>query len=394
MTETIRIVGAGQAGLQVALSLRQRGFAGVITLVGDEPHLPYHRPPLSKRGLAETIGPDDLAIRNLAFIAQRGIELRLGTPVEAIDRGTRHLHFTDGTELAYDRLVLATGSRPRRLEMDGAELPNVAGLKDYADLERLRALLVGVRRAVLVGGGFVGLELASSLSQRGIAVTVLEAAPRLLSRVASPDLSAHIEAAHRAHGVDIRTGTALAALLGHERVTGIVLASGEYLPADLVLVGIGADADDRLAEAAGLRTDRGILVDAEARTSDPAISAAGDCARFHHPLYGDNIRLESVNNALDQANWVAANIVGSGARLTSIPWFWSDQFALKIQLAGLPSPRDRIETVPSDEGFLRHYTRDGVLRAVEAVNAPRAFMLARRRIEAEMTTAQALEGAA
>lgn len=394
MTETVRIIGAGQAGLQVALSLRQRGFAGEITLIGDEPHLPYHRPPLSKRGLAEAIGPDDLTIRNLAFIEQRGIHLRLGVPVAAIDRGTRQLRFTDSTALGYDSLVLATGSSPRRLGLDGADLPNVAGLKDYADLERLRALLVGVRHAVLVGGGFVGLELASSLSQRGIAVTVLEAAPRLLARVASPDLSAHIEAAHRAHGVDIRTAVSIAALLGTERVTGIVLASGEYLPTDLVLVGIGADADDRLATVAGLRTDRGILVDAEARSSDPAILAAGDCARFDHPLYGESLRLESVNNALDQANWVAANIVGRGARLATIPWFWSDQFDLKIQLAGIPSPRDRIEAVPNEEGFLRHYTRDGVLRAVEAVNAPRAFMLARRRIEAEMTAAHSLEGAA
>lgn len=394
MNGAIRIVGAGQAGLQVALSLRERGHTGPLTLIGGEPHLPYHRPPMSKKGLAEAISAADLAIRNRAFIEQRGIELRLGETVESIDRTARVLVFADGSRLGYDRLVLATGSLPRRLPLAGAELPNVAMLKDHADLERLRGLLAGLGRAVLIGGGFVGLELAGSLTRAGIAVTVLEAAPRLLARVASPDLSAYVEAGHRAEGVDIRTGVQVAALEGIDRVRAVTLASGESIDTDLVLVGIGADADDRLAAAAGLATDRGILVDAFGRTSDPAIYAAGDCVRFDHPYYGAALRIESVNNALDQARWVAANIAGQPSPITNIPWFWSDQFDLKIQLAGIPSPLDRIEMVADADGFVRHYTRDGVLRAVEAVNAPRAFMLARRRIETEMAALHALKGAA
>lgn len=394
MTDAIRIIGAGQAGLQVALSLRERGHTGPLTLIGDEPHLPYHRPPLSKRGLAEAIGPGDLAIRNRAFIAQRNVELRLGVPVAAVDRAGRSLRLADGTNLDYGTLVLATGSLPRRLPLAGADLANVAGLKDYADLERLRVLLAGVRRAVVIGGGFVGLELASSLTRRGIAVTVLEAAPRLLARVASPDLSAHVEAAHRGEGVDIRTGAQVSTLHGEGRVTAVTLASGESIATDLVLVGIGADADDRLAAAVGLATDRGVRVDSFGRTSDPSIYAAGDCVRFDHPLYGPALRIESVNNALDQGRWVAASIAGQPTPIAGVPWFWSDQFDLKIQLAGIPSPLDRVETVTDADGFVRHYSRDGVLRAVEAVNAPRAFMHARRRIETEMAALHILKGAA
>jgi 3-phenylpropionate/trans-cinnamate dioxygenase ferredoxin reductase subunit len=394
VTRNVRIVGAGQAGLQVALSLRDRGYGGEVTLIGGEPHLPYHRPPLSKRGLAEAIGPEALAIRSREAIERQGICLCLGNPAESIDRTQRHVRFADGTTLAYDTLVLATGSRPRRLSLPGADRSNVAMLKDYADLQRLRGLLDGTRHAVLIGGGFVGLELASSLTQRGISVVILEAGPRILGRVASADLSAHIEATHRARGVDIRTGAAVATLMHARGATTVVLASGENIDTDLVLVGIGADADDRLAATAGLRTDRGILVDGEGRTSDAAIYAAGDCTRFDHPFYGSNLRIESVNNALEQGRWVAANIMGQGAGLNAVPWFWSDQFDVKIQLAGLPSRFDQLEVVPTDVGFVRHYVRGGVLRAVEAVNAPRAFMQARRRIEAELTSMRALEGAA
>ena len=390
----IVIVGAGQAGLQVAISLREKGHAGPITLVGGEAHLPYHRPPLSKRGLAQALTADDLAIRNRDFIGQRNIELRLGVAAESIDRAARVLHLADGARLPYDTLVLATGSRPRRLALPGSELPSVLQLHGFADLQRLRALLPQTRRAVSVGGGFVGLEVAASLTLAGVTVTVIEAAPRLLSRVASPALSAHVAAAHLARGVAIRTAAVVTALSGSDRVTLVGLGSGEQLPADLVLVGIGAEAEDRLAVDAGLRTDRGILVDPTGRSSDPSIYAAGDCTRFDHPHYGPGLRLESVNNALDQARSVASAIVGEPVRSGAIPWFWSDQFDLRIQLAGLPAAADRSETVSCDEGFLRHFVRDGQLRAVEAVNAPRAFMAARRRIEAEAASRTPLQGAA
>lgn len=391
MTTHVAIVGAGQAGLQVALSLREHGHDGRVTLFGNEPHLPYHRPPMSKRGLAEPIGPDELAIRTREFIAQRNIALSLGVEIAGIDRQAQRLILTDGEGFDYDRLVLATGSVPRRLQLAGAHLPNVVSLKDYADLVRLRGLLKEAQRAVLIGGGFVGLELAGSLTRAGVAVTVLEAAPRLLARVASADLSAYLEAAHRARGVELRCGVSLASIAGEARATAVILNSGEALPADLVIVGIGADANDQLAKAAGLATDRGILVDAAGRTSDRAIYAAGDCTRFDHPLYGPALRLESVNNALEQARAVAAGVAGRPTPDASIPWFWSDQFELKLQLAGIASPLDRIETVHGEGDFVRRFVRDGKLRAIEAVNAPRAFMQARRRMATELASLNHVE---
>ena len=394
MAQDVVIVGAGQAGLQAALSLREFGHAGTITLVGGEPHLPYHRPPLSKRGLAEPIGAADLVIRNRALIEAKAIETRLGVTAVAIDRPARALRLSDGTALGYGALVLATGSVPRRLSLAGADAENVLGLKDIADLDRLRRLLGGVRRAVMIGGGFIGLELAASLTRRGVAVTVLEAAPRLLARVASEDLSAHVAATHRDNGVVIRTDATVAALSGEGRVGAVVLADATAIPTDLVVIGIGADADDRLAMEAGLEVERGIMVGADGRSSDAAIYAAGDCARYVHPLYGESVRLESVNNAVDQGRRVAAAIVGRPQPAPSVPWFWSDQFDLKIQLAGLPSALDLIEAVDGEEGLVRHFSRDGVLRAVEAVNAPKAFTLGRRRIEAEMSALAGLRGAA
>lgn len=380
MSDHVAIVGAGQAGLQVALGLRERGHRGPVTLIGNEPHLPYHRPPLSKRGIAEPIGPDDLAIRTRAFIEEARVTLRLGTGVASIDRQASELLLGSGERLGYERLVLATGSVPRRLSLAGADLPNVTSLKDLADLGRLRRLLAGASRTVIVGGGFVGLELAGSLTAAGISVTLLEAAPRLLARVASADLSAHVEAAHLSRGVAVRTGVNVASILGDGRATAVTLASGEAIATDLVIVGIGADADDRLAVAAGVLTDRGILVDANGRTSDPDIYAAGDCARFDHPVYGAALRLESVNNALDHARAVAASLTGGRVSGPAVPWFWSDQFDLKIQLAGIPSPLDRMESVSGEGDFVRLFWRDGALRAIEAVNAPRAFMQARRRM--------------
>lgn len=385
MSNHVAIIGAGQAGLQVALGLRERGHRGPVTLIGNEPHLPYHRPPLSKRGVTELIGPDDLAIRTRGFIEKAGVTLRLDTRVASIDRRAHDLLLGSGERLGYDRLVLATGSVPRRLSLAGAGLPNVVSLKDFADLDRLRGLLVGTSRTVIVGGGFVGLELAGSLTATGISVTVIEAAPRLLARVASVDLSAHMEAAHLARGVAVRTGVSVASIDGDARATAVMLASGETIATDLVIVGIGADADDRLASAAGVRTDRGILVNANGRTSDPDIYAAGDCARFDHPVYGVALRLESVNNALDHARIVAASLTGVAAPAPAIPWFWSDQFDLKIQLAGIPSPLDRVEPVSGEGDFVRQFWRDGALRAIEAVNAPRAFMQARRQLAAQMT---------
>jgi 3-phenylpropionate/trans-cinnamate dioxygenase ferredoxin reductase component len=394
MAAGVVIVGAGQAGLQAALSLREFGYPGEVTLVGSEPHLPYHRPSLSKRGLAEPIGAADLAIRNQVLLDAKGIDLELGAIAVAIDRSAKSLILSDGRALHYSALVIATGSVPRRLSLHGADAANVLGLKDIADLDRLRGLLGDVRRAVMIGGGFIGLELAASLTRRGVAVTVLEAAPRLLARVASEDLSAHVAATHRANGVDIRTGATVAGLSGIRRVDAVALADDEVLATDLVVVGIGADADDRLASAAGLAVDRGILVGADGGSSDPAIYAAGDCARYIHPLYGESVRLESVNNAVDQGRRVAATIVRRPQPTPSVPWFWSDQFDLKIQLAGLPSPLDGVEIVESDEGLVRHFVRDGVLRAIEAVNAPKAFTQGRRRIETEMAALAGLRGAA
>ncbi len=377
----IVIIGAGQAGASLAAKLRALGYAGDVTLVGAEPVAPYQRPPLSKGYLLGEMGLDRLMLRGPEFWDDQKIALRLGIPVTAIDPSARRVTLGTGT-LAYDQLALTTGATPRRLPPAiGGDLAGVYPVRTLADVDAMAAEFRPGRRLLVIGGGYIGLEAAAVASKLGLSVTLVEAAPRILQRVASAETAAHLRALHQAHGVRILEGRALARLTGDGRVTGAELADGETIPADFVIAGIGIDPETRLAAAAGLAIENGIRTDALGRTSDPAIWAAGDCASFPHA--GGRLRLESVGNAIDQAEAVAANMLGADEPYVPRPWFWSDQYDAKLQIAGLNTGFDRVVTRPGEGPAVSFwYYRGADLLAVDAVGDPRAYMVGKRLIEA------------
>ncbi|MDT0201693.1 FAD-dependent oxidoreductase [Nocardioides sp. AE5] len=378
----ILVVGASHAGIHAAASLREGGYAGSITVVGAEDHLPYHRPPLSKDYLLGVTERDGFALRPEAFYASREIELRRGVRVEKVDATSGTATTDTGDTLAFDRLVLATGARVRRLDVPGGGLDDVVHMRDLDDADRLKALLPGVRRAVVVGGGFIGLESAAVLARNGVTVTVVEAGDRLLGRAVSPELSAWSADLHRHHGVEVRTGCAVSALEGETTVRQAVLTDGGRLDTDLVVVGIGVEPRLELADQLGLAVDGGIIVDAQARTSAAGIVAAGDATVQPHPLGdGTMVRLESVQNATDQAAAAAWSLLGKAPRTQPVvPWFWSDQYDAKLQMAGAPSSHDRavLRGSPADGSFTHLLYRRGVLVGAESVNAPADFVAVRR----------------
>jgi 3-phenylpropionate/trans-cinnamate dioxygenase ferredoxin reductase subunit len=374
------VVGAGQAGSAVVAKLRGLGFDGQITLVGEEPAPPYQRPPLSKAYLMGEMEEERLWLRSNAFYAEQNITLRLGEKVSAIDRAAKTLTVGDDT-LSYDHLVLTTGSTPRRLPAAiGGDLAGVYTVRTLADVDAMRAEFAPGRRVVIVGGGYIGLEAAAVARKLGLEVTVLEMAPRILQRVAAPETSDYIRALHQAHGVTILESTGLDRLLGTGHVSGVRLQDGRELPADFVIAGVGIIPGQALAEAAGLEIENGIKTDAHGRTSDPFIWSAGDCASF--PWKGGRIRLESVGNAIDQSEVVAENILGAGKDYIAKPWFWSDQYDCKLQIAGLNTGYDNIVTRgPEGEGVSFWYYQGDTLLAVDAMNDPRGYMVGKRLIE-------------
>ncbi|RAP41780.1 pyridine nucleotide-disulfide oxidoreductase [Rhodovulum viride] len=377
----IVIIGAGQAGAALAAKLRALGHAGRLTLIGDEAAPPYQRPPLSKKYLLGEMPLDRLYLRPPAFYAEAGIDLRLGQAVTGIDRARARVTI-EGEEIAYDRLALATGAAPRRLPAEiGGTLEGVHVVRSLADVDAMAPAFRPGARVLIVGGGYIGLEAAAVASRLGLKVTLIEAAPRILQRVAAPETADWFRALHAAHGVEIREATGLTRLLGETRVTGAELADGSIIEADFVILGIGVAPATALAEAAGLTVEAGIAVDAMGRTSDPAIWAAGDCTSL--PYRGGRIRLESVQNAIDQAEAVAANMLGADTPYVPKPWFWSDQYDVKLQIAGLNLGYDRVVVRPGDRaGSLSHwYYRGAELLAVDAMNDPRAYMTAKRLIE-------------
>ncbi|OYU62600.1 MAG: pyridine nucleotide-disulfide oxidoreductase [Bradyrhizobium sp. PARBB1] len=374
------VIGAGQAGAACVAKLRALGFAGDITLIGAEPQPPYQRPPLSKAYLMGEMDEERLWLRSAEFYAEHKITLRLGTPVSAIDTAAQTVTLGDET-IAYTDLVLTTGSTPRRLPAAiGGDLDGVYAVRTLADVDAMRAEFQPGRRLVIIGGGYIGLEAAAVAAKLGLAVTVLEMAPRILQRVASPETSAYFRALHDAHGVDILESTGLNRILGDTRVTGVRLPDGRELPADFVIAGVGILPGTALAEAAGITLDNGIATDACGQTSAPHVWSAGDCASF--PWQGGRIRLESVGNAIDQAEAVAANIMGANAPYTAQPWFWSDQFDCKLQIAGLNTGYDRIVTRgPEGDAVSFWYFKGDNLLAVDAMNDSRAYMVGKRLIE-------------
>ncbi|TCP40596.1 NAD(P)/FAD-dependent oxidoreductase [Rhodovulum marinum] len=378
----IVIIGAGQAGAALAAKLRALDFAGRITLIGEEPAPPYQRPPLSKKYLLGEMGVERLYLRPPEFYAENDIELRLSQTAVAIDRADRAV-IVDGQALRYDQLALTTGAVPRRLPgAIGGALGGVHVVRTLADVDGMAPAFRPGARVLIVGGGYIGLEAAAVAAAKGLQVTLIEAADRILQRVAAPETSAYFRDLHRAHGVDLREGTGLVRLLGDTRVTGAELTDGTVLDLDFAIVGIGVTPATELAETAGLDVAHGIAVDAMGRTSDPAIWAAGDCTSL--PYRGARIRLESVQNAIDQAEAVAANMLGANAPYDPKPWFWSDQYDVKLQIAGLNLGHDRVVIRPGDRaGAVSHwYYRGAELLAVDAMNDPRAYMTAKRLIEA------------
>ncbi|WP_033291005.1 NAD(P)/FAD-dependent oxidoreductase [Amycolatopsis jejuensis] len=380
-TETVLVIGAGQSGFQTAASLRDKGFAGRVVLVGDEPGVPYQRPPLSKAYLAGTAGVEHLHLRPEDFFAEKNIELVPGRVV-AIDRAAAQVRLEDDTTLGYDHLVLATGARNRTLPVPGADLTGVLTLRTRLDADNLRSSLDAAREVVVIGGGFIGLEFAA---HAGRPVTVVEAQDRLMARVASPEISEFFAEHHRSAGHTVLLGTGVTALHGSGRVESVELSDGRRLPADLVVVAVGVLPETTLAAAAGLTVHNGVVVDEHLRTEDPQIFAIGDCASFPCVQAGSVVRLESVQNAVDQARSVAAAITGEPARYDSLPWFWTDQTGAKLQIAGILGAADRTVLTGdrADGRFSVLSFRDDVLIAVESVNRPPDHIAARRLFAAD-----------
>jgi 3-phenylpropionate/trans-cinnamate dioxygenase ferredoxin reductase subunit len=379
------IVGAGHAGGTAAAELRRNGFTGRITLIGEEPLPPYERPPLSKAWLKGETDAGKLALRPAEFYQTAQIDLRLGTTASAIDRPARSVSLSDGGSVAYDILILATGARARRIPLPGLDLGNVLELRNAADADLLKAALrPGVRLAV-IGGGYIGLEAAASARGLGCDVVVIEREARVLARVACETLSTFFQDFHRAQGVVIEVDAQVSALEGAAgRVTGVRLGDGRLIPCDVALVGVGAVPNQELAAAAGLVCENGIVVDLAARTTDPAIFAIGDCTQRPLPLYDRRMRLESVPNALEQARAAAAVICGKPAPAPDVPWFWSDQYDLRLQIAGIPFDAERIVVrgdIAAGKFALFHLKADGTVQAVEAVNASAEFMGGRRIVQ-------------
>lgn len=386
------VVGAGQAGSELATAARQGGWPGRIVLLGEEAGVPYQRPPLSKAYLLGQSDVEALALRPASAYSAASIELQPGARMVTIDRAARAVTLADGRALHYDKLALCTGGRPRLLACEGIDPQqppsNLFYLRTVADADAIRARLHPGARVMIVGGGYIGLEVAASARGRGAGVTVLEALPRVLARVAGADISRFYEAVHREAGVNVLTGTGIARVeCGSGRIVAVHCSDGQRLAADLVVAGIGMMPNIEAARAAGLAGDVGIPVDVLSRTADPDIVAAGDCTLQHHPLYDRDLRLESVPNALEQARAAASWLCGKPKPNRSVPWFWSDQYDLKLQMAGLPQGYDRcvLRGNPQARSFCAFYLQGDRLLAVDAVNRPADFMLVRRSLTQTVT---------
>lgn len=376
MTETVVIAGAGHGAGQVVATLKQQKFAGQIVLIGDEPHLPYQRPPLSKKFLAGELAAERLHFKPASFYEDPHIEVKLTTRIDSIDRAAHRLQTTTGEIIAYEKLVLATGSRVRKVAVPGSDLRGVHYLRSIADVDAIRADIESRKRVAIVGAGYIGLEVAAVCRQLGLDVTVVEMADRVMSRVVSPHVSDFYQLEHANHGVKLLLGTSLAAFKGKRRVKAVITDSDQQISADFAVVGVGIVPNTELAVAADLEVDDGIVVDDQCRTVDPDIYAIGDCTSHPNSIYGRRMRLESVHNALEQAKTAANNICGVETHYAQVPWFWSDQYDLKLQIAGLSQGYDQVvlRGDPANKSFACLYIKDSVLIAVDAINSPRDFM--------------------
>ena len=375
------IVGAGHAAGQAAASMRQEGHEGEIVIIGDEPHIPYQRPPLSKQYLSGEQGIERVYLRPEKFYADKNITVQTGVRVERIDPEA-HLVSTDrGATIGYDKLLLATGSRPRLLNIPGIDLGGVHYLRTIADVDAIRESFAPGKRLVIVGGGYIGLEVAAVAITAGLEVHVVEMEERILQRVTTPEMSQYYHQLHSGRGVHIHTSTLVSGFTGDGQVAGVQCGEAEF-PADVVVVGIGIIPNVELADAAGVKCDNGIVVDERCRTSAPDVFAAGDCSNHPNPLLNRRLRLESVPNAMEQARVAAANMCGGEKRYASIPWFWSDQYELKLQMVGFSADADA-QVLRGDMAanqFAVFYLNNGAVVAADAVNSPREFMICKQLI--------------
>jgi 3-phenylpropionate/trans-cinnamate dioxygenase ferredoxin reductase subunit len=382
MISTILIIGGGQAGAQAIDTLRREGFKGRLVLVSDEPELPYQRPPLSKKFLSGELAVERLPFRHQAFYDEHQIELKLGVSATRVDAAARKVVLSNGEEIVYDRLLLCLGATSRQLTCPGADLPGVRYLRSIADVPKIQEALKAGARAVIIGGGYIGLETAATARKMGCAVTVLEMADRLMNRVVASNVSEYFAHEHRSQGVKIVCNTRVVRLEGSGRVERVVCADGSTYEADLLVVGVGAVANMQLASDAGLACENGIMVDEYCRTSDPAIYAAGDCTYHPSLRFEMRVRLESVDNAFEQGKAAALNILERPTIHDRVPWFWSDQYDNKLLIVGLSQGHDQQVTRgdPATRSFSVCYLRGGELLAVEAINHSKDYMAARKLI--------------
>ncbi len=379
---TAVIIGASHAAAQLSTSLRQEGWDGDIIMIGDEPYLPYHRPPLSKTFLSGDKSADDLLIRPAAFYEKNQIQFRQGRVI-AIDRARQILQLSDGSELAYDKLALCLGARVRKITLPGSELAGVHYVRNIADVDGIKTHVGKAKQAVIIGGGYIGLETAAALRKQGISVVVLEMAERILQRVTAPELSEFYTRVHTEEGVIIHTGVSIIGIEGSTHVESVSCANGLTFPADLVVIGVGVIPNVELAEAADIVVDNGIVVDMNCSTNDPNIVAAGDCTNHFDTHYNRRIRLESVPNASEQGKVAAASLCGLSKEYKNLPWFWSDQYDLKLQIAGLSHGYDQViirGDIHTGRSFAAFYLHNGQLIAADCVNRPQEFMLSKKMI--------------
>ena len=375
------IIGAGHAAGQAAASLRQAKYEGPITIIGDEPHVPYQRPPLSKQYLSGEQSLDRVYLRPASFYEDKNISLKLNSTATAIDRENKTVSLDSGEALAYDKLIISTGSRPRKLSIEGSDLPGIHYLRTIADVDAIRADMAPGKSLVIVGGGYIGLEVASVGVEQGLDVHVLEMESRILQRVTTPEMSAYYHQLHTSRGVNIHTETGVTGFSGDTQVRKVLCGDTEF-DADLVIVGIGIIPNVELAQDAGLEVDNGIVVDDHCRTSDADIYAAGDCSNHPNPLLNRRLRLESVPNAMEQARVSVENMLGGDKIYAAIPWFWSDQYELKLQMVGF-SADGSSQIVRGDMAqnqFAVFYLHDGKVVAADAVNSPKEFMVCKQLI--------------
>lgn len=377
------IIGAGHSAAQMSVSLRQEGWKGRIIIVGDEDALPYHRPPLSKAYLAGTKELSNILIRPAAFYEKQQIEFNLGVGLQAIDPDNKTITLNNGDMLHYDKLALTLGSKVRKLAIPGAELPGISYLKTAKDVDYIKTLAIQDKKAVIIGGGYIGLETAAVLRKLGMDVTVLEMMPRVLERVTAPPLSEFYTRVHTEEGVKIVTEVIVSSIEPHINQNTVVCTNNDRYPADLIIVGVGVLPNQEIAQQAGLTVSNGIEVNEFACTSDPDIVASGDCAWHYNPIYKKHIRLESVQNATEQAKTAAAYLCGKQAAYNTLPWFWSDQYDMKLQIAGLSQGYDSFVVrgdIQQGRRFAVFYLLDQRVIAVDAVNSPAEFMIGKKLI--------------